>query len=356
MLGKRLKLARLGAGFTLRELSDEIGNLVSPQAIGKYENDKMLPGSKVLIALARALGVSVNYLVSESAIKLAGVEFRADTRLSSKEEATVEAAVLSSVERYLAVENFVGAASIKWNQPQGFPFPVREVAEAETAAVSLRAAWNLGSDAIPNFVEFLEEKGIKVLALSLNQKLSGMIVKVQQHEGSDVPVIILNRENTGERQRFTLAHELGHLLLNASKDVAEKAANRFAGAFLMPADTLLEEVGKHRQDISLGELFQLKAIYGVSVQPITYRCKDLGIINQSLYKHLFDEFDAQGWRRPPYKEPQPIEQIHSTRFKRLCFRALAEDVISEAKAAELLDTSVQQLNQELDYPPVLKVA
>lgn len=58
----------------------------------------------------------------------------------------------------------------------------------------------------------------------------------------------------------------------------EKAANYFAGAFLMPAEALLgAEIGKHRKSISLEEFFDLKQLFGVSVQALTYRCKDLGI-------------------------------------------------------------------------------
>ena len=357
MIGKRLKLSRLSAGLSLRDLSDKIQNLVSAQAIGKYEHDEMMPGSKVLIALAQALGVSVNYLVSEWLINLDGVEFRKNGITSEKEEASIEAAVLSAVERYLEIEDIVNATSQEWKQPQGFPFPVHEIADAESAALSLRAHWNLGSDPIPNLVEFLEEEGIKVVALSLTENVSGLVCKVLRREGSDVPVIILNQDDTGERQRFTLAHELGHLLLDLSEGVdEEKTSNRFAGAFLMPADILRAEVGKHRHSISLGELFQLKKIFGVSVQSITYRCKDLGIIDNALYQWLFEVFKERGWRNPPYQEPLPVERVHPSRFKRLCFRALAEDAVSEAKAAELLGISVRQLNLEMDQPSEIQAA
>lgn len=221
----------------------------------------------------------------------------------------------------------------------------------------MRSHWNLGSDPIPNLAEFLEEKGIKVLALPLIENVSGLVCKVHRHSGSDVPAIVLNKDHTGERQRFTLAHELAHLLLDLSSGVdEEKTSNRFAGAFLMPANILRAEVGKHRHSISLGELFQLKTIFGVSVAAITYRCKDLGIIDKALYQRLFEVFKEQGWRHPPYSEPLPVERVQPARFKRLCFRALAENAVSEAKAAELLGISVRQLNLEMDQPPFIQAA
>ncbi len=63
MFGERLKIARVRAGLSLRDLEERIGNLVSAQAIGKYERGEMMPGSRVLIALADVLGVSERYLV-----------------------------------------------------------------------------------------------------------------------------------------------------------------------------------------------------------------------------------------------------------------------------------------------------
>ncbi|GAA6616931.1 helix-turn-helix domain-containing protein [Scytonema sp. NUACC26] len=134
MIGKRLKLSRLSAGFSLRELSDKIDNLVSAQAIGKYERDEMMPGSKVLITLAQALGVSVNYLVSESLINLDGVEICKSALTSEKGEAFIPATVESAVERYLEIEDILGIKSQEWKQLQGFPFSIYEIADAESAA------------------------------------------------------------------------------------------------------------------------------------------------------------------------------------------------------------------------------
>ena len=65
---------------------------------------------------------------------------------------------------------------------------------------------------------------------------------------------------------------------------AEKAAHRFAGAFLMPAEALWSEVGKRRTAVGWDELFKLKQLSGVSVQALTYRCKDLGMFNRTLFR------------------------------------------------------------------------
>lgn len=348
MIGQRLKVARAAAGLSLRGLSDKIGNQVSAQMIGRYERDEAMPGSTVLIALADALGVSENYLVAQSELRLEGVEFRKNRFTSRKDEAVVEAKVLDAVDRYVTVESIVGAPSADWTPPIGAPFVVSSDAEAEIAAGRLRARWDLGLEAVPNFAEFLEERGIKVVAISLPESISGLVCYVRRNDGRQVPVIVVNDDDTGERQRFTLAHELGHLLLEVHSGIdEEKAAHRFASAFLMPAELLWAEVGRHRRAVAVGELVELKMLFGVSAQAIAYRCKDLGIIGPGSYRALFQAFANHGWRSPPYAEPRAVPKEKPRRFRRLCFRALAEGLLSDAKAAELLRISVRQLDREM---------
>lgn len=351
MIGKRLQLARRAAGLSLRDLEAKIDKMVSAQALSKYERDEMMPGSDVVAALARALGVSESYLLGQSDLTLESVEFRKNKITSRKDEASIKASVLSAVERYLEIEDFVGLSSTAWSRPQGAPFRVMEPAEAEAAAMRLRSAWNLGLDPIPNLAEFLEEQGVKVIPLPLGERVSGLMCVARRREGEDVPVIIVNQDDTGERQRFTLAHELGHqVLVESGGPKGEKLAHWFAGAFLMPAEMLWREVGKHRDSLSIGELLELKALFKTSIQAITYRLKNLQIIDEPLFKRLFDEFARRGWRKPPYPEPGAIAPETPERFTRLCYRAVSEGAISEAKAAELLGITVRELEQRLENP------
>ena len=97
-------------------------------------------------------------------------------------------------------------------------------------------------------------------------------------------------------------------------------------------------------------LVALKKRFGVSIQAIAYRCKDIGIINQSAFGRLFKIFSERGWRTAPYEEPGRMkpELEEPKRFERLCYRALAEGVIGEARAAELLGITVRELDARLD--------
>ena len=118
----------------------------------------------------------------------------------------------------------------------------------------------------------------------------------------------------------------------------------------MPEEVIWAEIGKRRSAMSLAELFELKMIFRASVQAITYRCKDLGIISPALMGRMFDVFRELGWRSPPYEEPLAMPGERSGRFERLCFRAISEGAISESKASELLGMSVYDLNRYMEDP------
>jgi len=350
MIGSKLRVARAAAGVSLRELSARIEGLVTAQAIGKYERDEDMPSSRVLMALARTLGVTEDYLLSDDELVLEGVEFRKKASATSREEAVLEAQTIHLLERYLAVEDLLHLRSVDWEKPWNAPYPLKDLRDAEDAARSVREEWGLGNDPIPKLAELLEERGIKVLSLDLDA-VDGLAAEVRRKDREAARVIGVKRDAWAERKRFTLAHELGHMVIAPADGVdEEKAAHRFAGAFLIPADVLRAEVGASRSSISIGELVALKERFGVSVQAIAYRCKDLGILNQASFSAIFKIFTQRGWRKPPFEEPGCMHPAleEPKRFDRLCYRALAEKLIEESRAAELLGISVRELNARLD--------
>jgi Zn-dependent peptidase ImmA (M78 family)/DNA-binding XRE family transcriptional regulator len=350
MIGKKLRIARAAAGLSLRDLAARIDGRVTAQAIGKYERDEDMPSSGVLIALARALDVREEYLLNDDELVLESVEFRKAPKASAKEEAKIQAQTIHLLERYIGLEDLLNLRSVDWEQPRSAPYPVADFRDAEDAARSVREDWGLGNDPIPKLAELLEERGIKILSLDLDD-IDGLAAKVRRKDRGDARVIVIKKSTWSERKRFNLAHELGHMVMAADPNIdEEKAAHRFAGAFLIPADSLRDEVGASRSTISIGELVALKERFGVSIQAIVYRCKDLGIIGQSEYARQFRVFAQRGWRAAPFEEPGRLEPEleEPRRFERLCYRALAEHVIGEARAAELLGISVRELDCRLD--------
>lgn len=350
MIGRRLKSARTAAGLSLRALAEAMDRKVSAQAIGKYERDEDMPRSSVLSALAQALDVEIDYLLGDSDLQLEGVEFRKPASTSRKEAAAIEARTLAFIERYLLVEEMLRLPTLHWVPPSSPAFKIASVEQADAAADALRHEWDLGGDPVPKLAELLEEHGIKIVSVD-TPHVDGLAARVERDGHQSVPIIMIAKGAWSERKRFSLAHELAHLVLDVADGInSEKVANRFAGAFLVPGEVLRQEIGLRRKEISLGELRVLKRRYGVSLQALTYRCKDLGIINRSLYRDLFDLYDRYGWRAEPYEEPEAFdpEREEPMRFRRLCFRALSEGLIGEPRAAELLGMTVRGLEKELD--------
>ena len=76
--------------------------------------------------------------------------------------------------------------------------------------------------------------------------------------------------------------------------------------------------------------------------------------SNTLFRRLFDEFARRGWRSPPYEEPYAIKGEKPRRIERLCYRALVECAVFDAKAAELLGTSVHELSRRIVEPPDLE--
>lgn len=357
MNGQRLELARKRAGFSLRGLSDELGGQPSHQAIRKYEKDEMTPSSSVLVALAKALSVSVDFLMSDQVQALEGVEFRKLSSTSAKDRARVEAEVMDRVDRYLTVEELLELDTAHWSPPIQ-PVRLTDEKDAEEIADKVRDAWDLGDDPIPNLTELLEERGLKVFLIALPQSVSGLTCWVARpDDGKQMPVIVVNRNHGLERRRFTLAHELAHRVLNSDAPInIERAANRFAGAFLVPASHLRHRVSsaQHpgRRQISYGEIIRLKRFYRVSAAALLMRLGQIEVLSESAMRYAFQTV-ASSWRK---SEPEPLEENDKQvfekprRFERLCYWALAEHLIAPTRAAQLLQVPMSTIEAALRGP------
>lgn len=355
MFGDRLRLARKRAGMSLRDLSARIDSKVSAQAISRYEANEITPSSGVLVALAKALDVSIDFLMSEQEITLSGISFRRASGTSAQDRSRVEAEVLAHVERYLAVEEVLGldsAAHALAGRPRD---KVDDLEEPERLAAELRQEWNLGVDPIPSMTHLLEDKGFKVLRIALPAKVSGLTCDVERPGCPKVTVIVVSSRANVERWRFTLAHELAHHVIGESGDgiKLEKAVDRFAGAFLMPREHVLMEMGRQRTAIAYEELMRLKRFYGVSAASLVYRLGTLSVIDESVVTYAFQTY-ARAWRT---EEPRPLDPNGETgrqevpeRFERLVYRAVSEQLITASKAALLLSRPVPEIEYAVKGP------
>lgn len=340
-IGERIKSARTAAGFSMRELARRVG--ISPQAISKYERGINVPSSAVLLRLAQALDKKVEYFLRPINVTLSVPQYRKFKSMSKKSELILQGRVQDWLERYLEVEKFFPRKRIPhFVIPQGLNTQVKTLSDVERVAQELREAWNLGLDPIENLVELLEDKGIKIGWIEGDSKFDACVLIANDR----IPVIVVKKDLPGDRQRFNVAHELGHLVLQPAGAVdKEKAAHRFAGAFLVPEPLVRFELGEKRSKLSLYELHLLKHKYGISMQAWIYRAKDLGIISAQAAAQIFKNFRVKGWH---YQEPgDQLPPEVPTRFQRLIIQALQEDLISETRASELLGKPLSKLWEEV---------
>ena len=355
MFGERLRLARRKAGLSLRGLSVALGGSVSAQSIGKYERGEMMPSSEILIQMSKALNVSVPYLMSERISKLKNVEFRRTSRVTEREKAQVEAAVIEKLEHYMNIEEILDVSDESYlpRKINGTLIGLEE--DGETLAEEMRKRWELGTGPIPDMTALLENHGIKVLLGDLPEKVSGLTCTAHSsRRDRPVPVIVVNKNITLERRRLTLAHELGHKLIDATSPVNhQKAANVFAGAFLVPKDHLVGQVGKNRNFFYFKELILLKHMYRVSAAAMLVRLRQTDVIDKSTLSYAFQTY-ARNWRS---SEPYPLEPDEERgnyeaphRFERLCYWALAEKLIMPMKVCELLQLPMDKVELGMKGP------
>lgn len=341
IFAKRLKSARTLAGLSQDELVQRMGDLVTKNAISKYEKGEMMADGKVLLALAQALDVKTDYFFRAFSVEIENIEFRKKSKLSAKKESAIRERVTDMVERYLEVEQFLSIQSEFSNPLAGQVIHTGQ--DVEAAVNHLLSAWKLGVNALPNVIELLEDKEIKVIEIDAPDEFDGF----SGWADGKYPVIVINEHYTIERKRLTALHELGHLLLQFGQELTHREKEhlcfRFAGAMLIPEETFRMELGQHRSQVSLQELISMKETYGISVQAIMQRAKDLGIISDFAYLHF------RKWINENRTEEglgQYIGKEQSGRFKQLIYRAAAEEVISMSKAANLANLKLAAFRKE----------
>lgn len=336
MLGARIRRARQALGLSLRQLAEDLG--LSHAAIKKYEDNQVVPASDTLLKLAERLHVKVEYFFRPERFTLKSIQYRNADGLPAKQLKEITAYIVDQAERRFDLESLFPQPSTPVFSLEGFPRKISKMQDLETLAERLREFWRLGLGPIPNLIDVFEEQSIKVFEVD-NQKypkFEGLSANI-----NGAPVIVIGNQWPGIRQRFTLAHELGHLVLSQRLTSAldeEAACHRFAGAFLLPQKTLMAILGEHRHALEVRELDLVRQEFGISMLSILHRLEDLGIISSVLYRQLRSEFQERGWtqREPGFYYPQEKARI----FEQMVFRALAESYVGEAKAAELMGMSL----------------
>lgn len=161
----------------------------------------------------------------------------------------------------------------------------------EDVAIGLREYLSLPKGGIYNITNLIESLGIIIVNFDYpNIKFDG----VSFYNKKNIPIMIINKNLPPDRDRFTKAHELGHILMHKfPAPDAEKEANRFASEFLMPQKDILADLN----NLSFYSLPNLKRKWKVSMASLIYRAKELSTINESREKSLWAQMSRAHYRQ-----------------------------------------------------------
>ena len=342
MLGQRIKQFRLAKNYSLDELVAATGGIVSKVALSKYERGIIKPSNRVLAAIAKALNVKTINLALQPNVKVQFVAYRKGSGLSKKEQSNVESLITSKLEDRVKIQDLLFSSS-KPNLPVK-SFKVKSIKDVESFAIELRSKWKLGLDPISNLTELLENNFVHVIFIDNAKSFDGISALVYANDTQLKAAAVVSKNHIpGERQRLNLAHELGHIVLDIAPNLdEERVAFRFGGAFLAPKDSVLNIVGSRREHFQPRELFILKKIFGISIQALLFRLRDLDIISQTSFSNWYRIINKNNWKR---NEPMPMKEETSYWFEKNVLHAFSEGLISSDEAARLLGENID--SQEL---------
>ena len=334
MLGERLRRFRVARGMSLGDLEATVDGLVSSQTLSKYERGKLQPTATTLNQIASALGVKSAQLWSEPPCHVKWIAFRKHARLGKREQERIQSFVAEEFEKRVQLQEQICEGNTV--ELPVLSATVRNLDDAEEAALGLRSTLNLGIDPIANLIDVLEDHYIHIIEVDASEAFDGISAVARDTDDNLLAAAIATRSGVpGDRQRLNITHELGHLILDLRKDIdPEKAAFRFGAAFLAPAEQLRRDVGEKRNRIQKDEIFYLKKRYGMSIQAMLFRLKDLRIITETYYRQWCIQINKFGWKKC---EPIEILPEKPERFHQQVLRALSEELITETEADQLLN-------------------
>lgn len=339
IVSQKIKNARALKGLSQQELADMIG--VSKQMICKYEKGESIPSSPNLLKLGKSLKVKIDYFFKPSKIELGVLNFRKKSSFSKKKQESLEQLIKLNLENYLEVENLL-QIDYSFKNSIGNE-KINSIQDIEKIVLSLRNEWEIGLDPIHNIIQLLEDNEIKVIELfDVEDSFDGLATFVN----NKFPVIVVNGNFLVERKRFTLLHELGHLLLNLPDcDLKEEEnyCNKFASEFLFPKKMVVKEFGIKRDLISLNEFIEVQKKYGMSIPAIIYRLVDAGVFTKNKIPDFYKKINLN----PSLKIEVNLSRFQtpekSNRFEQLVYRALSQEIISISKASSLLNQDINLL-------------
>lgn len=315
--GERVRHARELRGFTQTELAERLG--INQSTIAYIENRRLSPSEDLLNAIALQTGFPPSFFRQEPSgeFPLGSLLFRSRAAMTSREEIKAR--------RYAQTVYALAEKLMSRVKPIALRLPNLVDTPPATAARITRAALGLSPDTpISHLINVVERSGVLVLALPIVltdiDAFSlwagpGWAGAGRAGAGSQRPVIVISNGKPGDRLRFSVAHELGHLVMHQAVkgDLSEieREANEFAGELLLPDSAMRQEI---IPPVTLSSIAALKPRWRVSMQALIMRASELDIISERQKRYLFQQISMRGWRtREPSNLDIPTEKPRALR-------------------------------------------
>lgn len=353
LFAKRLKQARQKASLSMDALSAKTGKEVSKQTISKYEAGKTMAGSSILIKLSNALNVPVDYFFRPYTFDVSETEisFRKKASVGVKDQTLLKIKIQDQVERFIDIENILGVESreLQLNVPSRISLPMQMIMLAK----EVRRTWGIGISPIASVKNLLMSHGVKVFGIDGPEGFDG----ISGYANGNIPLMVINSNiNNIERRRFTHMHEFAHLLANSSFEEKlsnhekEKLCDVFASEMLLPSEVVESEFGS-KSKITIQGLKKIQVIYGISIDATMYSLKRIGIINENRHRnYCIQKNSNHGFKtsveESRYSEPLSNNEYDDDFYEDLVYQALNQELISPSKAAQLLNTSIHEIENK----------
>lgn len=287
---KMIELARNSRGYTQKELAACLPN-ANQSIISKIEKGELGVSKQTLEYISKALNYPVDFFYQdELRTPFSSIYFR--KRISIKQKPLDM--IFSDIKIILKSIDYL-FENIELKEFRKLSFDITEGWTPQAAAIRVREIFRIPPGPIKNVVKTIEDEGVIVYFYDCPEdKFDGLT----SYTDNGYPVIIVNKNMPNDRIRFTIGHELGHLVLHIPCDVEpwrdfETEANDFASEFLMPKkDCQADLIG-----ITFNKLGMIKSFWGISKAAIIRRAKSLDIINEATYKYMLIELGRKNERK-----------------------------------------------------------
>jgi Zn-dependent peptidase ImmA (M78 family) len=310
-----------------------IGDPASQGYVSKAETGRITVSGERLAAYAAALGYPPELLTVDEAALGAGVGLVHHRRRASLATADLRRthAILNLARIQLQALLAASGAHLVHRFPD---IEVDDFDTAEDAARSVRQAWDLAPGPVPSLIAAIEDAG----GFIVRRHLAGReLDAVSQRMAEGNPLFLLNFGTPADRERYTLAHEVGHLVMHrVPSEDQERQADQFASEFLMPARDILRSL---KGGLDLSRLIDLKRIWRVSVAAIVRRAHTLGAISDWQYRQLNVELSTLGYRTT---EPSPLDPERPDAVRRLIEDLRARQGLVPAEIARITGLERQE--------------